>query len=159
MGLSEAKLWKESGLARGTLRHHLRLLEAGGVIHKVNLGRKSHFFATDADSARSEKVARIQYGRACDVLREILVDPGVRQKDLRERLGMTRKVLRHNLDVLEGGALIQEHAKGRMRRYWPGQSVDGPIWSLFGLEKPNAEVKGPTAVSEFRLSWFGERGT
>lgn len=133
-GLNESGLANKLGLARGTLRHHLGLLARSGYVTKFALGRESHYFLVGSDSNLVEALARVYHGRARQVLRIILSEPGIRQKDLCTRLGLTRKVLGGHLQVLKEGQLVEEIHHGRVRRYYPGQKMDDEIWKLVGPE-------------------------
>lgn len=146
-GINERALQETTGLKRGTVRHHLRLLVDSGILTRYPVGRENHYFPAGVERKRMDQVATANHGRAKRVLREIFLDPGIPQAELGERVGMTRKVLRHYIDFLGEHGLVEEQRDGRYQRYWPASSLDEAVYeSVFRRSQtwqPAEDDSGP----------------
>lgn len=123
-GITEAGLRRRTGLPRSSVRHHLRSLEESGVLKSKAVRKERHYFAAGMVEGTLDRESAVAHGRAHAVLREILLDPGLAQQDLCERVGMTRKILGGYLDVLADNGLIVATRDGRFQRYFAGPGIE-----------------------------------
>lgn len=135
-GTNSTRLERALGLTRSNARHHLQVLEKSGMVKRVSLGRESHYFPADAEPAEVEILSRAQHGRAWKIMGVVLAEPGITQRDLGRRVGMSRKVLRPKLDTLVDAGMIEERLEGRLHRYLPGPRVGGTLRGLLGRMGP-----------------------
>jgi predicted transcriptional regulator len=157
-GLFLGELAARVGCSRATARHHLKVLRRAGLLSIVSWGRRTAVFPATMQTAEQDAWAALQRGRTMDLARLVRAEPGLVQKEITARLGLTRKMLRRYVDALVLGGLLQELEDPPFRTYHPtpllgllldlgtpaGMMVPEAVWIE---EKPDDEelVKAATA--------------
>lgn len=104
---------------RGTVSHHMYLLERSDHVSSLPQGRERRFFIKDEYDGTRSKISLLRQKRARTLVRLIMENPGIVQKDLARRAELTRKVLRRYVDLLAAEDLLREVPRSRTRRYFP----------------------------------------
>jgi len=105
-GATFTEIRAQTGAAAGTVQHHLRVLERGGVLRRVRAGKFTRFYPATARATRlsppEERIARA------------LSDVGpTSQAALGRMLGMSRQLVHYHVEHLEGrGIVAREGAAG-----------------------------------------------
>lgn len=149
LGINEACLEKEIGLKRAAVRYHLKFLVQHDLLLRRPVGRETHYFPPGVDPRKMDQFATANHGRAQNVLREIVKDPGIPQWELAERVKMTRKILRQYLDLLAEQDLVLERRDSRAQRYYPNPGLDGRLREQV-LEGPCGESGEPPEARDQR---------
>ena len=105
-GLTFTEIRGQVGAASGTLQHHLRVLERGGALRRVRVGKYTRFYPATSRALRlsppEERIARAlaQLGPST-------------QATLGRMLGMSRQLVHYHVEHLEGrGVVAREWASG-----------------------------------------------
>jgi len=105
-GATFTEIRTQTGAAAGTVQHHLRVLERGGVLRRVRAGKFTRFYPATARATRlsppEERIARA------------LSDVGpTSQAALGRMLGMSRQLVHYHVEHLEmRGIVAREGAAG-----------------------------------------------
>jgi DNA-binding transcriptional ArsR family regulator len=106
-GVHFQDLVRQAGVGRGTLEHHLRKLEAAGLVTiKRSKGYACCFpkGVVDRRLMEAAPVLRSEGGRA--VLREVARRPGASSRDLAGQLGFAPSTVSYHLKRLESAGLV-----------------------------------------------------
>ena len=99
------------GLTNGSLAHHLRTLEREQFIRSKRFGLYRRFypfnFRLPADDAFQPNDVQVM------ILRVIRGSPGITQKDIADRLGLTPPTVNYHVSVLSDRNLIRVERRGR----------------------------------------------
>lgn len=123
-GASLADLRKLVDGSRGSLRHHLDILERIGVVRACRSPRSSRFFPADIPIDEDQAVALLRRGRVLEVALAIRAHPTLAQHQITKGLPMTRDVFRAYANLMITHGLIEEIREGRTLRYAPTQRLD-----------------------------------
>lgn len=145
-GASITEICRETGIAWGTAQHHLYLLRRAGLAASAPSGRTHRFFLPHIDE-RAQRVFGVLHNPGAQRLaRRVVESPGLRQKDLCEQLGFTRKVFREHVNLLKDAGLVAEIMRPRVRLYVP---LDGlrPLLANLGVSA-QAPHQGASPTTE-----------
>lgn len=144
---SISDLCRALNLSWGVMQHHLYVLSKADIIFGSRNGRSHIFFPREEKSARAAILALLQSVRAREIVDEVAKQPGVRQKDLCDRLGLSRKVFRHHINLLSQAGLIVETRRDTARIYEPSERFrsEFPIESSDAPPVPVPEAPRPPA--------------
>lgn len=103
-GLTFTQIRTQVGAASGTLQHHLRVLERGGAIRRVRVGKYTRFYPATQRALRlsppEERIARA-----------LAETGGSTQASLGRMLGMSRQLVHYHVGHLqERGVVVREWA-------------------------------------------------
>jgi len=118
-GIKISRLCQEAAAGWGTVKYHLHLLEKSGLVVSRTKGRDCLLFAHDYPIAALEVVEALRQGRAGTLAREIARTPGANQKQLCERVRLTRKIIRRYVELLAQADLVSEQRDAQYQRYYP----------------------------------------
>lgn len=118
-GSSITAICENTQIAWGTAQHHLYLLGKAGVVTSIPVGRSRAFFAGAIDPQRQPLIALLRQEPAYRIASAIITAPGIMQKELLVRIGMTRKVFRHHMNLLVAAGLVLELRGPKARTYQP----------------------------------------
>jgi DNA-binding Lrp family transcriptional regulator len=98
-GATFTEIRSQTGAAAGTVQHHLRVLERGGVLRRVRAGKFTRFYPATARATRlsppEERIARA------------LSDLGpTSQAALGRMLGMSRQLVHYHVEHLEARGVV-----------------------------------------------------
>lgn len=124
---SISDLCRTLDMSWGVAQHHLYVLRKAGLVRSEVRGRSHFFFPKDAQPAQTNVLAALQAPRGRGIVEQVRTSPGVGQKELCERLNVSRKVFRHHVDLLVAAGLIVEQKAGPVRNYLPT-----PLSDAFG---------------------------
>jgi len=121
-GLAVADLAKETSLPRNTVTYHLRVLERERLASSTRNGRNRLFFAPGAlpQRANADGFAALRHETTLAMARAIGANPGVDQKGLCERVGLSPSLAHWHADRLVASGLVDKRREGRYVRYYPG---------------------------------------
>lgn len=122
-GIKISQLCRETTAGWGTIKYHLHLLRRAGLIVARNTGRDCLLFASDVSPEDVAAKEALRRGRAGHLARAIADTPGASQKELCERIHMTRKIIRRYVELLEHAGLVNERREAQFQRYYPGPAL------------------------------------
>jgi predicted transcriptional regulator len=118
-GIHESDLAREVGLRHNHVQYHLRVLEEVGIVETRHFGGLKCIFELGKLSSAEKAMAMAQRGRSQEVLLLVTQEPGIAQRELARRLGMSESSIKWHLDRLEGSGVVRtERARGA-KRVWP----------------------------------------
>ena len=93
---------------KGTVLHHLRALERGGLVKSRRVGRDRTWREVGAAPAPEEAAAEALHAPARRAIVEALgASPGMTQAELAGRLGLTRATVHHHVAKLAAAGLVE----------------------------------------------------
>jgi predicted transcriptional regulator len=122
-GIKISQLCRETTAGWGTIKYHLHLLRRAGLIVARNTGRDCLLFTSDVPEEDLAAKEALRRGRAGHLARAIADTPGASQKELCERIHMTRKIIRRYVELLSQAGLVSEKREAQFQRYYPGPSL------------------------------------
>lgn len=120
------------GSNRGTVAHHVRLLEEGGILKGRVQGREHQCYLEREPDVGVDKLAVLQEGRTMEIIDAVIARPGIVQRELASQLGMSRKVIRGRLDALKATQLLEERPDSRWRKYFPTATLESILRDING---------------------------
>lgn len=113
VGLEEAR--GRLAISRGAFSHHVRILEARRLVRRVAADGQMLLYLADA----RKPTAWAPVGPAAQVLEAIRQEPGLRQVDLAQRLGLPERTVRHHVLWLARRGRLRLAVDGRAVRCFP----------------------------------------
>jgi DNA-binding transcriptional ArsR family regulator len=110
-GIHKSALGRVTGVAAGTLTHHLRILQRRGDLRVLRLRNRVHLFL-----GPSMQVSPLALGPVAATILDLLRGEALRVCDLKAKTAFSRKRISGQLRVLlDAGAVVREPATGRYR--------------------------------------------
>lgn len=145
-GISASELGRRMSCGWGTLVYHLTVLERMSLVSSAREGRHKRFFVQGrinySDKGAVGLLANASARVLLDAVRE---SPGLIQRDLSRRLGLSAGTIAWHMERLEQGGLIMRAEEGRVVRYYPTQKLLDLSNQLAGTA--NQTVGGVEGVS------------
>ena len=128
---------KETGLNKGVVEYHIRMLEEQNMIISHKTRGKSHYFLNASTYGEKEKVllAALKNERHRRIILEILNSEHITHETLAERIGVSAPTINWHIRHLEEQGIVRADADGKHTSY----CVDRGILEL--LQK-QANVQG-----------------
>lgn len=123
-GINLSELRETTGLGWGTLQHHLRVLEAAGLIRRILLGRDAYLYPSRMEAHNQYQNAVLRNASAQRIARALLAQPGRIQKEICEELNMTRKVFLAHIRLLEAAGLVEIRRGPLRKNYRPTAALE-----------------------------------
>lgn len=103
-------------VTNGTLSHHLRALEFQGYIKSQRDGTYKRFYPTDMKIPRTKgiQLSDLQIG-IVDAIRQ---SPGISQKEIAKREGISQQSISYNLTLLERMGILDSSRDGVRKKYY-----------------------------------------
>lgn len=139
-GIHASELCRASGEAWGTVQYHLGLLRKGSLVHTHEAGRERRFFPPDMDPLKANLLSLLQQGRREEIAQFIQTHPGIRQVDICNGIGVSRKTFRASIQPLVEQGLVEERRGLQTNRYFPDDSLAAAL----GDAAPGAPPSPPT---------------
>jgi predicted transcriptional regulator len=118
-GLSLTELAQRAGIAWGTAVHHLRRLEANGLIVSKHLGQRRYFIANSPAAAQRSAVAVVMHPTARRIAHLVSQQPGIDQTGICAALHLNNPAASKHLGHFEEQGLVLSVRTGRNRTYHP----------------------------------------
>lgn len=112
-------LWRPSGLSRGSVEYHMRILERAARVHAVRSAGEVRFFPVEGGPRDPGSWSALLYGRNLELSELIASHPEWCQKDFADRLGIPRKEFRRYLRRLAAAELVLARRDKYRMRYVP----------------------------------------
>lgn len=121
-GLAVADIAERTGLPRNTVTYHLRVLERERLVSSTRNGRNRLFFAPGSIEKRdqADALATLRHETTLAMARAIGETPGVDQKQLCARVGVSPSLAHWHADRLVASGVVDKRREGRSVRYYPG---------------------------------------
>ena len=129
-GIHASELCREAGEPWGTVQYHLSLLHKGAMVTAIDSGRERRFFPSETDPAKARLLALLTQGRRPEIANFIRANPGARQVDVCDALGISRKTFRNSVIPMMAEGLVAEKRGLQSNRYFPLAGLD-PLLSEF----------------------------
>lgn len=125
-GMAVADLAQNAAVPRNTVTYHLRVLEREGLVSSTRNGRNRLYFAPGSlpQRANAGAFATLRHQTTLAMARAIGETPGVDQKALCERVGLSASLAHWHADRLVASGLVDKRREGRFVRYYPGASFE-----------------------------------
>lgn len=131
-GLGVSQLCKILNVNRGTISHHLAVLQRSGLVGSQRVSKYTLYTihpppgkpAPQGSSPKPEAITALRRRGGTEIASNVLQQPGLIQKDLTASTGMNRKVLRPLLDLMVKSELIVERKQSRSCRYFPTRLLE-----------------------------------
>lgn len=117
-GTSRPMVQEALGLSRGSVTHHLAILEAAELVRSVSIGRRLHFFAAGEPAQTGQHVA-LRHERRRAIAEFVLHNPGCTQRDLALALALPPSRVHGHVGHLADVGLLTKHGSGRLVRLEP----------------------------------------
>jgi DNA-binding transcriptional ArsR family regulator len=118
-GEHESQLARALGLRHSHVQYHLRVLEDSRIVETRRFGGLKCLFETGRLSEAEKGSAMAERGRGPEVLAAVHDEPGIAQRALARRLGMSESSVKWHLDRLAASGIVRtERARGA-KRAWP----------------------------------------
>jgi predicted transcriptional regulator len=103
-------------VTNGTLSHHLRALEIQGFVRSQRDGTYKRFYPTDMKVPRTKGIQLSDLQIAIvDAIRQ---SPGISQKEIARREGISQQTVSYNLSVLGRMGILDVSREGMRKRYY-----------------------------------------
>ena len=123
-GVRLSTLWKTTQANRGTARYHLLMLERTQEVEARREAKNlTRYFPKGCTPQELVLLSLLRRGRVLDVVKEILKQPGITQREITERLLLSRKVFRSYADLLLREELLREVREANQKRYFPTERL------------------------------------
>lgn len=133
-GLSLSEIGQRAGIAWGTAVHHLRRLEAHGLVVSIReLGHRRFFIANSAAAAQRSAVSAVMHPTARRIAQYVAHRPGTDQASICQALGLNNPAASKHLGQFESRGLVLSQRAGRSRHY---HATSGLHSALLLLEPP-----------------------
>lgn len=117
-------LQEELACSRGTVNHHLRILERCGHIKIIRACHQRMFFLPSLDAGQATALAMLRSGRTLEVLMNIRNRPGIAHGGLTQDLEVSRKMMRIYIDRLVATGLVRNEKAAKGFEYYPTRNVE-----------------------------------
>ncbi len=148
-GIHASELCRQADESWGSVQYHLSLLRRASLIKSVTSGRERRFFSSTLDNGLARRLALVRQGRRYEIADFIQQNPGCRQVDVCEALGVSRKTFRAAIDSLANEELVVERKGQRNNLYYPQQDLDPVL---------NMHTGDPAAVHDLGLDSLSNEG-
>jgi DNA-binding transcriptional ArsR family regulator len=124
-GISASELGRRTECGWGTLVYHLSVLEREHLISSAREGRHRRFFSQDRiNYSDKPALALLRNDAARRLVLAVQEKPGIIQKQLSRRLGLSPSTIAWHVGRLERAGLLVKEADGRRVRYFPSSRLD-----------------------------------
>jgi predicted transcriptional regulator len=137
-GIHASELCREAGEPWGTVQYHLSLLHKGAMVTAIDSGRERRFFPSETDPAKARLLALLTQGRRPEIANFIRANPGARQVDVCDALGISRKTFRNSVIPMMNEGLVAEKRGLQSNRYFPLAGLDPLLQEFPGAAIPVA---------------------
>ena len=114
-GLTKSQLCRSLDLAWGTITHHVRVLEASGLLEQHRIHGKRRLFLAGLSTEQRNWSVLVASGVVPELLRRIEAEPGIGIIELATALRLNRRFVRRNLDLLIESGLVAQTTDYRPR--------------------------------------------
>jgi predicted transcriptional regulator len=119
-GILLTDLRRVLGCSGSTIQHHVGLLERAGHLVSRSEEQRRHLFVNGTDARTQAAMSVVaRRSRAMDFLRLVATEPGIMQKEVTDRLSISRKALGEYVADLAACGLLDTKAEGGRRTYHP----------------------------------------
>lgn len=123
-GLHEAELARGLDASEGTVGYHLSVLERAGYLTSLELGGCRRFFEQGAlTEEEKRRIAVLRAGSHEELYELVREEPGLNQRALAAKLGVSDPAVHKSLVKLEEVDLVERDREGASVRVYPGVSV------------------------------------
>ena len=142
-GASLRDLQEELNLNRGTATHHVRALVRRRLLVQRAQGNATLHFLSNADDRATRSWMVLLKGRCPELVRTIGTTPGLTQKEILDRVGMTRKVFGHYARLLGTHRLLHDELVNGRRVYSLRIPVSAMVEPLAWKYRHRTMTSGP----------------
>ncbi|MEA3190519.1 MAG: hypothetical protein QOD77_1101 [Thermoplasmata archaeon] len=114
-GATEKELVDATGLARGSVAHHLRRMAAQSGVRVVRRGRAAYYFLPTVGTSYQHLMRLVRDDHCAAILRTLELKPRTGIQDLSSELSLSRKIVRRYLTELVDFGLVSRSADYRPR--------------------------------------------
>jgi predicted transcriptional regulator len=121
-GRSFSDVKRTLGLTNGVIVHHLRILEAQGLVCRRREGKRVRLYAGPAPPPDTPYLTQVQQR----LLRAVAGRPGAVQRELIQGTGLARSTASYHLRHLAVAGMVVWRRRGKWKTYWPAHAGDPP---------------------------------
>jgi DNA-binding transcriptional ArsR family regulator len=118
-GIHYHDLLRSTGLAKGSLEHHLRALEMSGVVRAVRTARHTCYFLARTPRDQMAALPALKAQGAREVLQAIRAHPGASGVEVARATGLGPSTVSEHVARLVSAGLVESSREGRTVRLTP----------------------------------------
>ena len=123
-GIIKSDLARSLGLGWGTVSYHLKWMARAGFIVLQRPRKELRIFPAEMPRQKIQVLAILSEGTASKILHSLRENPGQNQSDICSSLGLARKVVRRQLEILDQGGLVERHDGPHRPKYQATRLVE-----------------------------------
>ncbi len=127
-GCTPAEITARQNMANGTVKYHVQMLEAEGMIVLRRMGKFTRLFRS-AGSSDLERVAAtyVRNETSRSLLRAILEQPGITNSTLSERFQLDKSSVHWHIERFLKDRMIRFEQDGKFKRYFVSEEAKGAL--------------------------------
>lgn len=123
-GLTKSQLCRKIGLAWSTISHHIRVLESDGRLMRREIHGWTRMYVSSTPTLEMELMPLLRDNFIPQLLQELERRPGIGIQTLSATFGISRKVIRRQLNALVSAGAVSKTATYRPK-YFVAERVNG----------------------------------
>ena len=130
-GCTPAEITARQQMKNGTVKYHVQMLEAEGMIVLRRMGKFTRLFRSGREAATSKGWRRRMYGTrpAATSWRAIMDNPGITNHSLSEQFSLDKSSVHWHIDWFLRDQMIRFEQDGKYRRYFVSEEAKGSALS------------------------------
>lgn len=127
-GCTPAEITARQNMANGTVKYHVQMLEAEGMIILKRMGKFTRLFKS-AGSSDLERVAAtyVRNETSRSLLQAIMDHPGITNSSLAEQFQLDKSSIHWHIDRFLRDRLIRFEQDGKFKRYYVSEEAKGVL--------------------------------
>jgi predicted transcriptional regulator len=119
-GCTPAEITMQQNMKNGTVKYHVQMLEAEGMIVLKRMGKFSRLFRSSSGSSDLERVAAtyVRNETSRGLLQAILEHPGITNSSLAEQFQLDKSSVHWHIDRFIKDRMIRFEQDGKYKRYF-----------------------------------------
>jgi|AGTN01.2.fsa_nt_gi Uncharacterized protein conserved in archaea len=119
-GCTPAEITAQQKMKNGTVKYHVQMLEAEGMIVLKRMGKFTRLFRSESGSSDLERVAAIyiRNDMSRSILQAIMDHPGITNRSLAEQFQIDKSSVHWHIERFLRDRMIRFEQDGRYKRYF-----------------------------------------
>lgn len=128
-GCTPAEITLQQNMKNGTVKYHVQMLEAEGMIVLKRMGKFSRLFRSSSGSSDLERVAAtyVRNETSRGLLQAILEHPGITNSSLAEQFQLDKSSVHWHIDRFLKDRMIRFEQDGKYKRYFVSDEAKGVL--------------------------------
>jgi predicted transcriptional regulator len=128
-GCTPAEITAQQHMKNGTVKYHVQMLEAEGMIILKRMGKFSRLFRSSSGSSDLERVAAtyVRNETSRGLLQAIMEHPGITNSSLSEQFQLDKSSIHWHIDRFLKDRMIRFEQDGKYKRYFVSDEAKGVL--------------------------------